>query len=141
MTSRVILYRWDEVPLDKVTEMVARKVHFQRPRPADAGVFQEGRDRAAARAPSDLLVYVLQGAIRARVDGEDVTAREGEVFVIPAGLTHQAESLDDSFVLTFVDNRAAADRGRRLPRPTAFWSNADASERRSIRQEDTCCRS
>jgi quercetin dioxygenase-like cupin family protein len=34
------------------------------------------------------------------VDGEDVTVREGEVLVVPAGASHQAETLDDTFVLT-----------------------------------------
>jgi len=46
------------------------------------------------------VIYVLQGAVRARVDGEDVTVREGEVLLIPAGAPHQAEAIDDTFVLT-----------------------------------------
>jgi quercetin dioxygenase-like cupin family protein len=111
MTSPVILYRWDDVPLDKVTEMVARKAISSAHARLTQAYLKKGAIVPLHAHPSDLFVYVLQGAIRARVDGEDVTAREGEVLVIPAGLTHQAESLDDSFVLTFVDNRAAADRG------------------------------
>jgi quercetin dioxygenase-like cupin family protein len=48
-----------------------------------------------------MVVYVLQGALRTQVDREDVTVREGEVLIVPAGVPHQAESLDDTFVMTF----------------------------------------
>ena len=52
---------------------------------------------------TEMVVYVLQGALRAQVDGEDVTVREGEVLIVPAGVPHQAESLDDTFVMTFLE--------------------------------------
>ena len=45
------------------------------------------------------MIYVLQGALRPLVDGEEVTVREGEVLHIPPGVAHQAEALDDTFVL------------------------------------------
>ena len=34
---------------------------------------------------SEQMTYVLQGALRVHVDGEEVTVREGEVLHIPAG--------------------------------------------------------
>jgi quercetin dioxygenase-like cupin family protein len=49
--------------------------------------------------PGEQLIYVLQGALRALVDGEEVTVREGEVLQVPAQVNHQAEALDDTFVL------------------------------------------
>jgi quercetin dioxygenase-like cupin family protein len=50
---------------------------------------------------------VLQGALRALVDGEEITVREGEVLHVPAQVPHQAEALDDTFVL---DVRCEASR-------------------------------
>ena len=55
--------------------------------------------------PHELMIYVLQGALRARVRGEEVTVREGEVLVVAAAEPHQAEALDDSFVMTFAATR------------------------------------
>lgn len=50
---------------------------------------------------TDIILYVLQGALRVRVEGEeDLTLREGEVGVVTAGARYQTESLDDTFVLT-----------------------------------------
>ena len=48
---------------------------------------------------SEQMTYVLQGALKLLVGGEDVTVRDGEVLHIPAGVPHQAEALDDTFVL------------------------------------------
>jgi len=47
----------------------------------------------------DQLIYVLQGALRALVNGEEVTVREGEVLHVAAHVPHQAEAIDDTFVL------------------------------------------
>ena len=50
---------------------------------------------------SEQMTYVLQGALRFFVGGEEVTVREGEVLHIPSGVEHQAEALEDTFELDF----------------------------------------
>ena len=45
------------------------------------------------------MTYVLQGALKLLVAGEEVTLREGEVLHIKPGIPHQVEALDDTFVL------------------------------------------
>ena len=101
MTRRSSLYRWDEQPLDKVTEMVTRKVIATTHSSIVEAYFKKGAVVPIHAHPGEISLYVLQGALRARVDGEETTVREGEVLVIPAGAQHQIESLDDTFVITF----------------------------------------
>ena len=48
---------------------------------------------------SEQMTYVLQGALRVNVAGEELTVREGEVVHIPSQLPHQAEALDDTLEL------------------------------------------
>jgi quercetin dioxygenase-like cupin family protein len=48
---------------------------------------------------SEQMTYILQGALRVVVDGEEMTVREGEVLHIPSGVPHQAEALEDTFEL------------------------------------------
>ncbi len=48
---------------------------------------------------SEQMTYVLEGALRVVVDGEELTAREGEVLHVPSNVPHQAEALDDTFVI------------------------------------------
>jgi quercetin dioxygenase-like cupin family protein len=48
---------------------------------------------------SEQLTYVLQGAMKFLVGGEEITVREGEVLQIPSWVEHQAEALEDTFEL------------------------------------------
>src|SRR5262245_28524711 len=101
MTCRAEPCRWDELPLEKITEMVARKVIASSHSAITQAYFKKGAVVPRHVHSTDLTVYVLQGALRAQVEGSDVTVREGEVLVVPGGTVHQMESLDDTFVLTF----------------------------------------
>jgi quercetin dioxygenase-like cupin family protein len=49
--------------------------------------------------PSEQMTYVLQGAVRFVVAGEETIVREGEVLYIPSHAPHQAEVLEDTFQL------------------------------------------
>ena len=48
---------------------------------------------------SEQMTYILQGALRFLVGGEEITVREGEVIHIPSAVAHQAEALEDTFEL------------------------------------------
>ncbi|HUR35070.1 MAG TPA: cupin domain-containing protein [Vicinamibacterales bacterium] len=48
---------------------------------------------------SEQMTYVLQGALKFLVAGEEITVREGEVIHIPSGVEHQSEALEDTFEL------------------------------------------
>jgi len=99
MTRRVSLFRWDELALEKVTEMVARKTIAGAEHTLVQSYLKKGALVPTHAHPHTQLIYVLQGALRALVSGEEVTVREGEVLEVPAAAPHQAEALDDTFVL------------------------------------------
>jgi quercetin dioxygenase-like cupin family protein len=99
MTRRASLSRWDEIDLDKVTEMVARKVITGGRLTLIQTYLKKGALVPIHAHPDEQMVYVLQGALRALVDGHAVTVREGEVLQVPASALHQVEALDDTFVL------------------------------------------
>jgi quercetin dioxygenase-like cupin family protein len=93
------LYRWDAIPLDKVTEMISRKTIA-----GGATTLAQTYLKKGALVPwhahdSDQMIYVLQGALRALVAAQEITVREGEVLHIPPRVPHQAEALDDTFVI------------------------------------------
>jgi quercetin dioxygenase-like cupin family protein len=111
MTLRPALYRWDELSLDKVTEMVARKVIAGAETTLVQAYFKKGTLVPRHRHAVEVVVYVLQGALRVRIGDEDVTVREGEVVFLPRERTHQAECLDDTFVLTIAQNGPGSSAG------------------------------
>ena len=48
---------------------------------------------------SEQMTYILQGALKVVVGGEQMTVREGEVLHVPPWIPHQAEALEDTFEL------------------------------------------
>jgi quercetin dioxygenase-like cupin family protein len=95
----VRLHRWDEIALDKVTEMLSRKVVAGEREMLVQVYVKRGCLVPRHTHESEQMTYVLQGALKFHVGGEEITVREGEVIHIPSGVEHQAEALEDTFEL------------------------------------------
>lgn len=95
------LHRWDEIALDKITEMLSQKIVAGACEMIAQTYLKRGTLVPIHAHDSEQMTYVLQGAIRFVVGGEEVIVREGEVLFVPARTPHQAEALDDTFELDF----------------------------------------
>jgi quercetin dioxygenase-like cupin family protein len=95
----VCLYRWDEIALEKVTEMISRKFITGHREMLAQVYLKRGAVVPMHSHDSEQLSYVLQGALKFLVGGESLTVREGEVLHIPSWVEHQAEALEDTFEL------------------------------------------
>ena len=90
---------WDELDLEKVTELISRKLVA-----GDRQLLVQVYLKRGALVPlhtheSEQMTYVLDGMLKVRVDGEEVVVRDGEVVRIPSGVPHQTEALADTFEL------------------------------------------
>ena len=95
----VRLVRWDEIALEKVTEMLSRKL-VTGEREMLAQVYLKRGCLVPMHAhASEQMTYVLQGALRFMIGGEEISVREGELLHIPPWVEHQAEALEDTFEL------------------------------------------
>jgi quercetin dioxygenase-like cupin family protein len=45
---------------------------------------------------NEQVTYILEGALKFRIDGRDIVVNAGEVLCIPAHMPHQAEALADT---------------------------------------------
>jgi quercetin dioxygenase-like cupin family protein len=97
----VRLHRWDEIALDKVTEMLSRKIVAGEREMLVQVYVKRGCLVPMHAHESEQMVYVLQGALKFLIGGDEITVREGEVLHIPSGVEHQAEALEDTFELDF----------------------------------------
>jgi len=95
----VRLHRWEEIALDKVTEMLSRKIVTGEREMLVQVYLKRGCLVPLHAHASEQMTYVLQGALRFLIAGEEITVREGEVLHIPSGVQHQAEALEDTFEL------------------------------------------
>src|SRR5678815_5221613 len=99
MIPAVRRFCWDEIPLDKVTEMVSRKEIC-----AECGGLSQTYLKKGALVPlhaheASQWLYVLQGALAVTIGTEVQVLREGEVLRIAARTEHQAEAMEDTFVM------------------------------------------
>ena len=99
MIPAVRRFCWDEISLDKVTEMVSRKEI----RTEADGIAQTYLKKGALvplhAHEAAQWIYVLQGALAVTIAGDVQVLREGDVLRIAERVEHQAEALDDTFVL------------------------------------------
>ena len=95
----VRLHRWDEIALDKVTEMISRKIVTGEREMLAQIYLKRGALVPMHSHESEQMTYILQGALKFLIGGEEITVREGEVLHIPSWVPHQAEALEDTFEL------------------------------------------
>jgi quercetin dioxygenase-like cupin family protein len=93
------LHRWDEIALEKVTEMFSQKIVCGEREMLAQTYLKRGTLIPMHAHESEQMTYILQGALRVLVGGEEIVVGEGEVLHIPAGTPHQAEALEDTFEL------------------------------------------
>ena len=93
------LHRWDEIALQKITEMMSQKIIAGERQMLAQIYLKRGALIPMHSHESEQMTYILQGALRFVVGGEEIVLREGEVMHIPANVAHQAEALEDTFEL------------------------------------------
>ena len=93
------LHCWSDLPLEKVTAMVSRKVIAGERQTLIQAYLKRGTHVPLHVHEAEQMVYVLKGMLRCRVAARDVTVREGEVLHVPAGVAHQAQAAEDTFEL------------------------------------------
>jgi len=93
------LHRWDEIALEKITELMSQKIVTGTHLMLAQTYLKQGALVPMHAHASEQMTYVLQGALKFLIAGEEITVREGEVLHIPSWVEHQAEALEDTFQL------------------------------------------
>ena len=93
MTADPKAVAWDDCALEKVTEMVSRRVHVDR---GTGTILVQTHLRRGALVPrhthaGEQSVHVMQGAIRLQMAGDALTLRSGGTVQIPANTPHQID--------------------------------------------------
>jgi quercetin dioxygenase-like cupin family protein len=100
MTMRTVrLYRWDDVAQEKVTEMISRKLVTGAREMVAQISLKKGCVVPEHSHESEQMTYVLRGALRFRIGGEEIVIRENEILHIPSGVPHEATALEETFEL------------------------------------------
>ena len=99
MQTSVSFYRWDEMPKEKVSAMLDRRL-VTGERIMLAHVYlKKGCVVPRHQHDNEQITYILEGALRFWIgedEKEDVVVRAGEVLHIPSSVWHKAEALEDT---------------------------------------------
>ena len=98
-TSTVAFHRWNDMPKERVTDQIDRRV-ITGDRMMLAHVYlAKGSIVPTHSHENEQLTYILEGALKFWLgeDGKDERiVRAGEVLVIPSNVPHKAEALEDT---------------------------------------------
>lgn len=101
MNSAIRHARWDDMPKERVTDAISRKI-FTGERMMIAHVFlDKGAIVPTHQHENEQLTYILEGALRFWVGDphgvvEELVVKAGEVLYIPSNVPHKAEALEDT---------------------------------------------
>jgi len=100
MGSSVRHARWDDIPKEKVTETISRRL-FTGERMMIAHVYLDKDAIVPMHAhENEQLTYILDGALHFWIgedESEEVVVNRGEVLYIPSNVPHRAKALEDTF--------------------------------------------
>lgn len=97
--SAVRFYRWSDLPKERVTDQISRRL-VTGDRMMLAHVYlQKGSIVPQHQHENEQLTYILDGALRFWIGAdrrEQIDVRAGEVLWIPSNVPHEAEALEDT---------------------------------------------
>jgi quercetin dioxygenase-like cupin family protein len=99
MKSTCSFYRWSEVPLERVTDAIDRKLITGDGLMLAHVFLKKGAIVPRHQHINEQATYIIEGALRFSLgeDGsEEVIVRAGEVLHIPSNVWHEAEALEDT---------------------------------------------
>jgi quercetin dioxygenase-like cupin family protein len=98
-TATVTFHRWDDMPKEKVTDKIDRRLIVGERMMLAHVYLAKGSIVPQHSHENEQLTYILQGALRFWIgeDGaQELVVRAGEVLVIPSNVPHKAEALEDT---------------------------------------------
>lgn len=90
---------WHTVPLEELNPLLQRQFVVGQEIMAARILLKKGCVVPEHSHHNEQLSYTLDGAVKFRLAGQEVTVRAGEVICIPPHLPHSAEALEDSVSL------------------------------------------
>ncbi|MEO7736412.1 MAG: cupin domain-containing protein [Kofleriaceae bacterium] len=98
-TSAVTHHRWDDMPRQRVTDVIDRRLVVGERMMLAHVYLKKGAIVPRHSHDNEQLTYILEGSLRFSIgeDGaEQLVLRAGEVLVIPPNVLHEAEALEDT---------------------------------------------
>lgn len=97
--SRVRLFTWEDIPRERVTDVLSRRLITGERMMLAQVYLDKGCIVPKHSHENEQLTYILEGSLRFWIgeDGEEeLVVRSGQVLHIPSNVPHMAEALEDT---------------------------------------------
>jgi len=92
-------YTWDEMEKEVLSDHFSRRFVTGEKAMLAQNFLKKGGLVPTHQHESEQITYILEGALRFRLEGKEVTVTKGQVLLIPSNVPHSAEALEDTLDL------------------------------------------
>ncbi len=96
-TQSVRHFSWNDVPQEQVNENLSRRVVSGEREMVAQISLKKGCVVPEHAHESEQITYVLKGALRFHIGGQEIVVRDNELLHIPSQVPHGAFALEDTF--------------------------------------------
>lgn len=87
---------WNSVPLEELNPLLERQFVVGETVMIARVLLKKGSVVPRHSHHNEQITYILEGALKFIIDGQEVVVRAGEVLCIPPHMPHEAEALEDT---------------------------------------------
>ena len=89
-------FKWDEVELENLNPLLQRQLVVGRDLMLARVLLKKGAVVPRHSHTNEQVTYILEGALKFKIDGKEITVNAGEVLCIPSNMPHEALALEDT---------------------------------------------
>lgn len=87
---------WHTIPLEDLNPLLQRQFVFGQQIMLARVLLKKGCIVPLHSHHNEQLTYIVEGALKFSIDGQEIVVHAGEVLCIPSNMPHQAEALEDT---------------------------------------------
>ena len=92
-------YKWDTVAVERLSEKISRRMIVGAREMLVRWEFRKGAVAARHSHPHEQIVVMVEGKLRLGVGDAETIMGNKDIVVIPPGVPHEAEALEDTVVI------------------------------------------
>jgi unsaturated pyranuronate lyase len=94
--SEVKHVRWSDLPIESLNPLLDRQLAVGDQIMVSRILLKKGCVVPMHSHVNEQVAYMLEGALRFKIEGDEIVVRAGEFLCIPPNVPHQAEALEDT---------------------------------------------
>ena len=87
---------WDSVEMESMSDVISRKIVFGTKAMVGQIFLKKGAVVPLHHHENEQITWIMEGALKFEIEGQEFVVKAGEVLVIPSNVPHKAVALEDT---------------------------------------------